>query len=65
MKRIVDVKLAFTWDDNKVEFMYENLPEHLFNELEAYFVELEEHREEVGDGYTFCFDGAKRGQKHD
>jgi len=65
MKRIVDVKLAFTWDDNKVEFMYENLPEHLFNELEAYFVELEEHREEVGDEYNFAYDGAKRGQKHD
>jgi hypothetical protein len=65
MKRIKDVKLAFTWDDNKVEFLYENLPEHLFNDIEAYLVELEEHREEVGDDYNFCFDGAKRGQKHD
>jgi hypothetical protein len=65
MKRIVDVKLAFTWDDNKVEFLYENLPEHLFNELEAYFVELEEHREEVGDDYHFSCDSAKRGKKDD
>ena len=65
MRKIVDVKLAFTWDDKKVEFMYENLPEQLFNDLEAYFVELEEHREEVGDDYNFCFDGAKRGHNND
>jgi hypothetical protein len=61
MKKIIEAKLCFSWDDNKAEFMYENLPEYLFNEINEYLKELEQHREEVGDDYNFCDDQVKRG----
>jgi hypothetical protein len=59
MRKIKDVLLCFTWDDGKVEFMYENLPEHLFDEVNTYLNELEEHREEVGKDYNFTKDEQK------
>jgi hypothetical protein len=61
MKRITDVLLCFTWDDGKSEFMYENLPEYLFDDINTYLNELEEHREEVGEDYNFTKDEQKRG----
>lgn len=60
MKRIKDTLLCFTWDDGKSEFMYESLPEHLYDEINTYLNELEEHREEVGEDYNFTKDEQKR-----
>ena len=63
MKRIKDTLLCFTWDDGKSEFMYESLPEHLYDEINTYLNELEEHREEVGEDYNFTKDEQKREQQ--
>ena len=60
MNRITDALLCFSWDDGKSEFMYESLPEHLFDEINTYLNELEEHREEVGEDYNFTKDEQKR-----
>lgn len=60
MKRIKDALLCFTWDDGKSEFMYESLPEYLFDDINTYLNELEEHREEVGEDYNFTKDEQKR-----
>ena len=60
MKRIKDALLCSTWDDGKSEFMYESLPEYLFDDINTYLNELEEHREEVGEDYNFTKDEQKR-----
>ena len=60
MKRIKDALLCFTWDDGKSELMYESLPEYLFDDINTYLNELEEHREEVGEDYNFTKDEQKR-----
>jgi len=56
IKRICQVKVAFTWDDGKTEAMYDSLPEYLYDELNTYLNELEQHRAEVGEEYVFVDD---------
>lgn len=62
MKKIVDAKLCFKWDDNKAEFMYENLPEYLYDEINTYLNELEELREVQGEEYSFTHDTSLNGR---
>jgi len=53
-------KLSVTWSDGKVEGLAFNLPEYLCEELQVYFRELEDLREEHDNGmrdYEYNFDG--------
>jgi hypothetical protein len=53
-------KLSVTWSDGKVEGLAFNLPEYLCEELQVYFQELEDLREEHDNGmrdYEYNFDG--------
>ena len=53
-------KLSVTWSDGKVEGLAFNLPEYLCKELQVYFRELEDLREEHDNGmrdYEYNFDG--------
>ncbi len=52
-REINQVKLVFTWDDNKTEAMYTHLPEYLRDQINEYMNELEELRAQVGDDYIF------------
>lgn len=45
--------LHVTWSDGLKENLGASLPEYLLNEIEAYFVEMDQHRSEVGDDYNF------------
>jgi hypothetical protein len=56
--KIASWKLSVTWSDGKTEGLAVDLPEYLADELQTYFHELEdlreEHDEEVReDEYTF------------
>lgn len=53
-------KLSVTWSDGKVEGLAFNLPKYLCEELQVYFRELEDLREEHDNGmrdYEYNFDG--------
>lgn len=54
--QISKVSLMFTWEDGKTENMYQNLPEYLFDQINEYLNELEQHRAEVQEDYVFCDD---------
>ena len=54
--QINKVSLMFTWEDGKTENMYQNLPEYLFDQINEYLNELEQHRAEVQEDYVFCDD---------
>ena len=54
--QISKVSLMFTWEDGKTENMYQNLPEYLFDQINEYLNELEQHRAEVKEDYVFCDD---------
>ena len=43
---ITSFKLSATWSDGKTEGLAIDLPEYLYDELQAYFRELEDLREE-------------------
>ena len=43
---ITSFKLSATWSDGKTEGLASHLPEYLYDELQAYFRELEDLREE-------------------
>ena len=43
---ITSFKLSVTWSDGKTEGLAIDLPEYLYDELQAYFWELEDLREE-------------------
>lgn len=43
---ITSFKLSITWSDGKTEGLASVLPEHIFEELQIYFRELEDLREE-------------------
>jgi hypothetical protein len=43
---ITSFKLSVTWSDGKTEGLAIHLPEYLYDELQAYFRELEDLREE-------------------
>lgn len=45
-QEIVSYKLSVTWSDGKVEGLASHLPEYLYDELQIYFRELEDLREE-------------------
>ena len=55
---IASWKLSVTWSDGKTEGLATHLPEYLADELQIYFKELEDLREEHDNGlrddeYTF------------
>lgn len=59
-QEIVSYKLSVTWSDGKVEGLASHLPEYLYDELQIYFRELEDLREEHDNGmrdYEYNFDG--------
>lgn len=43
---ITSFKLSATWSDGKTEGLASHLPEYLYDELQIYFRELEDLREE-------------------
>ena len=43
---ITSFKLSVSWSDGKIEGLAIDLPEYLYDELQAYFRELEDLREE-------------------
>ena len=45
-QEIVSFKLSVTWSDGKVEGLASHLPEYIYDELQVYFRELEDLREE-------------------
>jgi len=45
-KTIASWKLAITWSDGKTEGLGSCLPDYIYDELMAYFAELEDLREE-------------------
>ena len=45
-QEITSFKLSATWSDGKTEGLAINLPEYLYDELQTYFRELEDLREE-------------------
>jgi hypothetical protein len=59
MKQTIDAfKISVTWSDGKVEGLASHLPEYLYQELQIYFAELEDLREEHDadmrdEGYSF------------
>ena len=55
---ITSFKLSVTWSDGKTEGLAVDLPEYLYDELQTYFRELEDLREEHDndlrdEGYAF------------
>ncbi|MFZ4600368.1 MAG: hypothetical protein ACOYNN_17145 [Terrimicrobiaceae bacterium] len=56
---ITSFKLSVTWSDGKTEGLAIDLPEYLYDELQTYFRELEDLREEHDndlrdEGYAFA-----------
>jgi hypothetical protein len=47
---IVSWRLGVTWSDGKTEGLASCLPEHIYEELLIYFMELEDLREEHDEG---------------
>lgn len=60
-KEIVSYKLSVTWSDGKVEGLASHLPEYIYEELQGYFRELEDLREEydndMRDDEEYTFNG--------
>ena len=61
---ITSFKLSATWSDGKTEGLAIDLPEYLYDELQAYFRELEDLREEHDNDmrdeeYAFGEDASK------
>ena len=61
---ITSFKLSATWSDGKTEGLAIDLPEYLYDELQAYFRELEDLREEHendmrDEEYSFVQDESK------
>jgi hypothetical protein len=61
---ITSFKLSVTWSDGKTEGLAIDLPEYLYDELQAYFRELEDLREEHDNDlrdeeYAFGEDASK------
>ena len=61
---ITSFKLSATWSDGKTEGLAIDLPEYLYDELQTYFRELEDLREEHDndlrdEGYSFGEDESK------
>jgi len=65
-QEIVSYKLSVTWSDGKVEGLASHLPEYLYDELQIYFRELEDLREEYDndmrddEDYEFAEDKEKK-----
>jgi hypothetical protein len=64
MEKIVSWKLSVTWSDGKTEGLAIHLPEYLEAELQEYFRELEELRQEHDEDmrdeeYDFAPDDSK------
>ena len=53
MKKIEMFSVTITWDDGETEGVAVHLPEHIKIELQRYFQELEDLREERDEGYSF------------
>lgn len=62
-KEIVSYKLSITWSDGKTEGLGSFLPEYLDEELQIYFRELEDLREEYDNDMRgdeeYAFDGSE------
>jgi len=62
---ITSFKLSATWSDGKTEGLASHLPEYLYDELQIYFRELEDLREEYDNDmreleeYSFGEDESK------
>ena len=61
---ITSFKLSVSWSDGKTEGLAIDLPEYLYDELQAYFRELEDLREEHDNDmrdeeYSFSEDASK------
>ena len=53
MHKIAEIRILATWTDGRVEDLASQMPEPLAEQIEIYCDELEEHRAEVGEDYTW------------
>ena len=65
---ITSFKLSVTWSDGKTEGLAVDLPEYLYEELQTYFGELEDLREEHDndlrdEGYNFAANDSKKTER--